>query len=187
MFSSMPNGYMGGGDQPMPLLAGMAAGASSPVDGGEDDCTPEVRQLVQELVALAAFVKELEAQAHLVHLNYEGSNFLSVHELLKRQYEAHLEQFDVIGELVRSLDCLMPMSSAALGGCVREFEHCCSSDGHCQLMTYFSNLELMGEQAKAVELVASRIRAIDVANVMADLTGAAYKSSWMIKAILRGC
>lgn len=187
MFSSMPNGYMGGDDQPLALLAGMAAGMSSPTEGGEDDCTPEVRQLVQELVALAAFIKELEAQAHLVHLNYEGSNFLSVHELLKGQYEAHLEQFDVVGELVRSLDCLMPHSSAVLAGCARDFEHCCSSDGHCQLMTYFSNLETMGEQAKAAELVASRIRAIDVANAMADLTGSAYKSAWLIKATLRGC
>jgi len=184
MFSGMPAGGMG---SLMPLLGGMAAGVSSPAGDGQEDCEPGVRQLVQELVALAGFVKELETQSHLVHLNYEGGNFLSVHELLKTQYEAHLEQFDTVAELVRSLDCLMPQCAKGLMECVCDFEPCCSYDGQHMLMTYLSNLETLGEQAKRAELTATRIRALDVSNYLAELTGAAYKSAWLIKAILRGC
>ena len=32
--------------------------------------------LAKHLVTLAAYVKELQVQSHLIHLNYEGSNFI---------------------------------------------------------------------------------------------------------------
>ena len=58
----------------------------------------DVGAFIQQCISLASYLKELQTQAHLIHLNYEGSNFLGVHAFLKDQYEAHLEQFDALAE-----------------------------------------------------------------------------------------
>lgn len=142
--------------------------------------------LLQGLVRLAAFLKELETQAHLIHLNYEGSNFLSIHGFLKDQYESHLEQFDTVAELVRTMDMYMPMCACGLKEAVSPcFVNVKSYAGMQQLSAYLSNLEAMGQMAKDVEPMAQCIGAIDVANYMAELVGSAFKAAWFVKASLR--
>lgn len=143
--------------------------------------------LVSELIALAGYLKELETQAHLVHLNYEADNFLTVHAFLKEQYEAHLAQFDAVAEYVRAMDNFMPMCSCGLKESVRDFENCATYDGMQMLMTYLMNLDGLVEQATAVESMAGEARAIDVQNYMAELVDSANKAAWFIKATLRGC
>jgi hypothetical protein len=54
------------------------------------------------------------------------------------------------------------------------------------LMTYYVNIESMGYLAKEIERVAAEVEAPDVQNRMADLTGDAFTTSWMLKAMLRG-
>lgn len=148
---------------------------------------PEVGRLVQLLITLASMLKELETQAHLVHLNYENDNFLAVHAFLKDQYEAHLEQFDTVAELVRSMDYWMPLCSCGLKDAVSGFQHISSPDGREMLVTYYGNLDAMGFLAKEVERAACEVGAPDVQNAMADLVGAAFKAGWFVKATLRGC
>jgi DNA-binding ferritin-like protein len=143
--------------------------------------------LVSELIALAGYLKELETQAHLVHLNYEADNFLSVHAFLKDQYEAHLEQFDAVAEHVRAMDNFMPMCSCGLKESVTHFENCQTYDGMQMLMTYLMNLDGLVEKATAVESMAGEARAVDVQNYMAELVSSANKACWFIKATLRGC
>lgn len=144
-----------------------------------------VAVLVEQLVMLAAFVKELESQAHLIHLNFEGPEFLAVHSFLKEQYEQHLAQFDLVGEFVRSLDFWMPLCSCGLKEAVCGFAHVESHQGRAMLVTYFQNLEAMGYLAKAIEQVAVEVEAPDVAHGMAELVGDAFKASWFLKATLR--
>ncbi len=146
-----------------------------------------LQQLIEQLILLAAFLKELETQSHLIHLNYEGVNFLEVHRLLKEQYEAHLEQFDRVAELVRSMDFWMPLCSCGLKDAVCGFRHVDSHDGRAMLVTYYSNLEAMGYLAKAIEPLAQSAGAPDAVNLMAELVGAAFKGSWFLKSLLRGC
>jgi len=50
----------------------------------------DIGAFIQQLISLASYTKELETQSHLLHLNFEGPNFLAVHEFLKGQYEQHL-------------------------------------------------------------------------------------------------
>jgi hypothetical protein len=71
----------------------------------------DVGAFIQQCISLCSYLKELETQAHLCHLNYEGGNFLGVHAFLKEQYEAHLAQFDALGEFIRSMDFYTPMCS----------------------------------------------------------------------------
>lgn len=148
----------------------------------EQDGHAKTRVLAARLVGLAAQLKKLEGQAHLIHLNYRGANFLPVHEWLKGQYEMHLEQFDAVCEYVRSMNYLLPLSEQDLRTQKEDFEEVGSYDCCEMLCTYCRNLEAMGEMAKDLEPEAQRVREIDVANYLAELVAAAYKSAWFVKA-----
>lgn len=47
-------------------------------------------------------------RSHVAHVNIVGRNFQSDHKLLKGVYEQLQEQIDFIGELLRTLDAMMP-------------------------------------------------------------------------------
>lgn len=178
--------------QSMPGALGMGAmghvpmGPEGVMASLQDAKDMKKEQLLRGMVGLAAFLKELETQAHLIHLNYEGSNFLSIHAFLKDQYELHLQQFDKVAELVRTMDMYMPMCACGLKEAVSPcFENVKSYAGMQQLAAYLKNLEEMGQMAKDVEPMAQCIGAIDVANYMAELVGSAFQAGWFIKASLR--
>lgn len=145
----------------------------------------DIGAFIQQMISLASYVKELETQSHLLHLNFEGPNFLAVHEFLKGQYEQHLEQFDTLSEFVRSMDYLMPMSNSALRDAMPPVHEFTSYKGTDMLGVYYKNLEELGAKAKKVEPVAQKVGAIDIANYMADLVGMAFKAAWFVKATLR--
>jgi DNA-binding ferritin-like protein len=137
------------------------------------------------MLCVAAFIKELETQAHLVHLNYQGSNFLSVHKYLKKQYEKHLEQFDRVAESLRTLDYYMPMCSKGLAESCHDFKHCTSYTSKEMLATYLSNLESVGMKAKCMGKMASCSCAPDIENLAADLVEAMFLDSYLVKSTLR--
>lgn len=145
----------------------------------------DVGAFIQQCISLASYIKELETQAHLIHLNYEGANFLGVHAFLKDQYEAHLEQFDTLGEFVRSMDYLMPQCGCGLADAGPGLNPVTSYKGTEMLAVYYKNLEELGMKAKKLEPIAAKVGAIDIQNYMADLTGQAFKAAWQIKATLR--
>ena len=146
-----------------------------------------VAELASELIKLSSLLKELQTQSHLIHVNYEGMNFLEVHAFLKERYEEHLEQFDLVAELVRTLDHFMPMCACGLKELMPEFQNVESYEGRSMLLAYYANIESMGYMAKELEAMAAQVEAPDVQNHLADLTGSAFKTSWMLKAMLRHC
>jgi len=145
----------------------------------------DVGAFIQQCISLCSYLKELETQSHLIHLNYEGSNFLGVHAFLKDQYEAHLEQFDTLAEFIRSMDYLMPQCGMGLADASPGIQKVTSYKGTEQLGVYYKNLEELGMKAKKLEPIAQKVGAIDIANYLADLTGQAFKAAWQIKATLR--
>lgn len=145
----------------------------------------DVGAFIQQCIILCAYLKELETQSHLIHLNYEGSNFLGVHAFLKDQYEAHLEQFDTLAEFVRSMDYLMPMCGCGLKDLAPPIQVVKSYNGTDMLGVYYKNLEELGMKAKKLEPIAQKVGAIDIQNYMADLVGQAFKAAWQVKATLR--
>jgi DNA-binding ferritin-like protein len=159
------------------------------VPQGEMDTCDDggVAQLVKHLVMLASLLKELQTQSHLIHLNYEGANFLEVHAFLKERYKEHLKQFDTVAEEVRSLDHFMPMCACGLKEAMPPFQNVENYDGRSMLLAYYVNIESMGYLAKEIEQVAAAVGAPDVQNTMAELVGSAFRTSWMLKSILRGC
>jgi DNA-binding ferritin-like protein len=145
----------------------------------------DVGAFIQQCISLASYLKELQTQAHLIHLNIEGANFLGLHGFLKGQYESHLEQFDTLAEFIRSMDYLMPMCARGLADAGPGIQHVTSYKGTDQLATYYKNLEELGMKTKKLEPIAAKVGAIDIQNYMADLCGQAFKAAWQIKATLR--
>lgn len=145
----------------------------------------DVGSFIQQCISLTSYLKELETQSHLIHLNYEGANFLGVHAFLKDQYEAHLEQFDTLAEFIRSMDYLMPMCARGLTDASSGIQHVSSYKGTEMLAVYYKNLEELGMKCKKLEPIAAKVGAIDIQNYLADLTGQAFKAAWFVKATLR--
>jgi DNA-binding ferritin-like protein len=145
----------------------------------------DVGSFIQQCISLCSYLKDLETQSHLIHLNYEGANFLGVHAFLKEQYEAHLEQFDTLAEFVRSMDYLMPMCGCGLADASPGLQKVTSYKGNDQLAVYYKNLEELANKAKKLEPIAAKVGAIDIQNYMADLVGQAFKAAWFVKATLR--
>jgi DNA-binding ferritin-like protein len=145
-----------------------------------------VAKLANELISLTSQAAHLMIQSHLIHLNFEGAQFLPVHAFTKEQYEKHQKELDTIGELVRSLDFLLPMCENGLMKANKKLEHVKAYEGPAMLITYYKNLEAYGMEAKRVGEVAKKIKAPDVEHYCAELVGESFKSAWQIKAMLRG-
>lgn len=145
----------------------------------------DIGTFIQQCIALCAHLEELRTQSHLIHLNYEAPNFFGVHKFLKKQYEAHQEQFDNLGEFIRSMDYLMPMCAKGLADNCPEFKHVTSYKANDMLVTYYKNLESFAMQCKKVEALAAKAHAIDIQNYITELAGEIFKAAWKLKATLR--
>jgi DNA-binding ferritin-like protein len=145
----------------------------------------DVGAFIQQLIGLTAYVHQLQVQSHLMHFNLEAPYFLGMHKFLGKQYEAHQEQFDKIGEFIRSMDYLLPMCHDGLMDASPGFKHCTSYKPKEMLSVYYKNLEELGMKTKKLEPIAAKVGAIDIQNYMAELCGEAFKAAWMIKATLR--
>ena len=145
----------------------------------------DVGVFIQQCIALCAQLTELRTQAHLIHLNYEAPNFFGVHAFLKEQYELHQDQFDKLGEFIRSMDYLMPMCAKGLADSCPEFKNVTSYKANDMLITYYKNLETFAMHCKKVEALAATAHAIDIQNYIAELAGEIFKAAWTVKATLR--
>jgi DNA-binding ferritin-like protein len=142
--------------------------------------------LCQHLTLLAAFTHEVQMQAHLLHLDYEGGggNFLSVHAFLKSAYERHLEEFDSLLEAVRAMGRKTPATHKELLAILPAFEHAMST-AECRLSNYRENLLQQRKLAQEVEKEAQEAREIGIANMLAEIDAAAAKAAWFIAATLK--
>jgi DNA-binding ferritin-like protein len=182
MYTPAPQQY-----QPVeaPQLQAVPQPQDKPKAPAKSKAGGDVGAFIQQCISLCAYLKELETQSHLIHLNYEGGNFLGVHAFLKDQYKAHLKQFDTLAEFVRSMDYLMPQCGCGLKDAAPPMQAVTSYKGADMLGVYYKNLEELGMKAKKLEPVAQKVGAIDIANYMADLVGQAFKAAWFVKATLR--
>ena len=148
------------------------------------EATPD--NLVYQMVSFSSYLYQLNTQAHLLHLNVECSNFLAVHEFLKEQYEQHIADFDIVAELVRSMDYLMPICQCGLMDAYKKFPAVKTYDARESLTLYTKNLEAGAMMAKDLVDAARETGAPDVENQAADICGRMFKGAWMMKATLRG-
>ena len=147
--------------------------------------TPEPPCLSRCLIELASALRRLSLQAHLVHLNYEATNFLSVHSYFGQQYLAHLEQFDKIAEHVRAADMLMPLRTDELDCSCIAFSEPDSYRPDSLLVAYVQSAEAVAEYVRNLSAAAEDERAIDVVDTLGALYGDLKKASWFVKSLVR--
>lgn len=142
-------------------------------------------KLISEMIQLLSFSEQLRVQAHLIHFNYEGGNFIGIHKFLKKEYELQQEHFDRLGELTRSMDYMVPMCMKGLLSAYKKFKHCDTYEPGLMLCTYIDNVEEFAMTCKKVRKTAIKNDAPDIENYMAELVEDSFKSSWFLKATLR--
>ena len=178
-YQQIPQAPVMQAEQPLPQAQDKPKVPAKSKPGGD------VGAFIQQCISLCAYLKELETQSHLIHLNIECPNFLSIHAFLGEQYEAHLEQFDKLAEFVRSMDFYLPKCGCELKDAAPQMQVVSSYEWKGMLSVYYKNLEELGMKAKKLEGMAQKVHAIDIQNYMADLVGQAFKAAWFIKATLR--
>lgn len=153
----------------------------------EAEKTEEVTmdELIASMITLSSYCNHLYTQAHLIHFNIESPIFLAVHKFLKKAYKTHIDQFDTIAELIRTMDYFLPMCDRGLSGAYKDFPHVKSYEARDMLVTYVKNLEEGGMMAKKVAAMADLKDAPDVENVLSEICGQMFKIAWMLKSMLR--
>jgi DNA-binding ferritin-like protein (oxidative damage protectant) len=141
--------------------------------------------LVYKLVEFASYNYQLNTQAHLLHLNIEAPFFLAVHKFLKKQYQQHIDDFDVLAELVRSMDYLLPLCQKGLLCACKNFKNITTYEARPSLTLYIKNLENGGFMGKELIDLAREVGAPDAENEVAEIVGHMFKSAWMLKSTLR--
>jgi DNA-binding ferritin-like protein len=147
------------------------------------EATPD--NLIYQMVSFSSYLYQLNIQAHLLHLNIECSSFLALHKFLKKQYQQHTEDFDMLAEYVRSMDYLMPMCKCGLMDAYKDFSSVESYDAKESLTLYTKNLEAGGMMGKDLVETARMTGAPDIENYAAEICGHLFKGAWMLKATLR--
>ena len=142
-------------------------------------------ELISSMITLSSYCNHLYTQAHLIHFNIESPIFLAVHKFLKKAYRTHIDQFDTIAELVRTMDYFLPMCDRGLSGAYKGFKHVKSYEARAMLVTYVKNLEDAGMAAKKVAAMADLKDAPDVCNALSEICGQMFKIAWMLKSMLR--
>jgi DNA-binding ferritin-like protein len=144
-----------------------------------------VDNLVYATVSFSSYLYQLNTQAHLLHLNVECREFLALHKFLKKQYEQHIADFDLLAEIVRSMDYLLPSCQCGLMDSYKKFKSVKSYDAREGLMIYTKNLEDGGMMAKDLTEQARATGTPDLENAAAGVCGNLFKGAWMLKATLR--
>ena len=144
-----------------------------------------IDNFIYKLVEFASYNYQLNIQAHMLHLNIEAPFFLAVHKFLKKQYAQHVEDFDTIAELVRSMDYLLPLCQKGLLGACKNFKNVKTYDAVPSLTTYIKNLEDGGYMAKDLVMMAWEVECPDAENELAEIVNHMFKSAWMLKDTLR--
>ena len=177
------------------MLSGMPIQPTEPafereVDPIRQDPQPKQKsegpgKLITEMIQLLSYTEQLRVQSHLIHFNYEGGNFIGIHKFLKKEYELQQEHFDRLGELIRSMDYMVPMCMKGLLNAYKKFKHCDTYEPGLMLCSYIENVEDFAMTCKKVRKTAIKIDAPDIENYMAELIEDSFKTSWFLKAGLR--
>ena len=180
--------------EPSPWESSTTKQEFEPTDDIKEDTKPTpkskkedtIAAFAQKLISLSSCIHSLQTQSHLIHFNYEGEDFLAVHKFLKKEYELHQEQFDRVGEYVRSLNYLMPMCEKGLTGAHKKnITHVTKYEGFHMLVVYRKNLEYLGEYSKEIRKAAIKNNSPDIENYLAEIVDNCFKSVWMLNATLR--
>jgi DNA-binding ferritin-like protein len=123
-------------------------------------------------------------RSHIAHLNIVGRNFASDHKLLQKTYEDLQAQIDVIGELLRTIQELVP---ADINDVILDSEipnTAIEGDSIELLSAVFDDLEILKGCYEELMTVATEEGHEEIANYAQDRVLAIAKHIWMIRSTL---
>jgi len=123
-------------------------------------------------------------RSHAAHANITGRNFRSDHKLLQGVYERRQAQIDVIGELLRTLQEMMPtdlneilsnsdLPTSAIEGSADEL-----------LEMVYDDLDLLCDAYKELNIVATEDGHDEISNYAQEQILDLNKSLWMLRSTL---
>lgn len=123
-------------------------------------------------------------RSHASHVNIEGRNFFSDHELLGGIYESLQAQIDIIGELLRSLEAYMPcdLQDIILGSHIPSGPIEGSSDE--LLEEVYKDIEHLKSCYEELITIASEEGHEEISNYAQDRVLALAKQCWMLRSTL---
>lgn len=123
-------------------------------------------------------------RSHVAHVNIQGRNFTSDHELLGGIYESLQGEIDTIGELLRSLDAFMPhcISDVLEASHIADLDVVGSADE--LLATVRDDLEHLKECYQELIAVADSEGHLEISNYAQDRVLAIAKQLWMLNSTL---
>jgi len=123
-------------------------------------------------------------RSHVAHVNITGRNFRSDHKLLEGVYTRRQDQTDRIGELLRTLNELMPcdISEVLEMSSIDTGELSGSSDHLLQMV--MEDLEHLRDEYRDLIVTADEEGLDEIANYAQDQVLDLEKSIWMLRATL---
>jgi starvation-inducible DNA-binding protein len=123
-------------------------------------------------------------RSHAAHANVTGRNFRSDHKLLQGVYERRQSQIDIIGELLRTLQEMMPtdlneilsnsdLPTDAIEGSADEL-----------LEIVYDDLDLLCDAYKELNIVATEDGHDEISNYAQEQILDLNKSLWMLRSTL---
>jgi starvation-inducible DNA-binding protein len=123
-------------------------------------------------------------RSHVAHVNITGRNFVSDHKLLKGIYESLQEEIDIIAEILRTLDEMMPcclddvQATSAVSTAPME------GDSDAMLTEVQMDLEQLKGCYEELITVAEDEGHKEIANYAQDRVLAIGKQLWMLRSTL---
>jgi DNA-binding ferritin-like protein len=123
-------------------------------------------------------------KSHVSHVNIEGRNFVSDHELLGGIYESLQGQIDIIGELLRTLDAYMPNDLFDILDAAHIRPTAVTGDADELLTTVLDDLEHLKQCYIELDEIAEDEDHEEIANYAQDRILAIAKQIWQLRSTL---
>ncbi len=146
---------------------------------------PADNQTVKHLKRVLADTFVLYMKTYVVHWNYTGANFFSVHKLTEVQYAELAEAIDEIAERIRAIGTEAPISLSDVLKTADLKEMSDDSDPREALKELAAGHALLAKRAKEAADATDEADDDFSNDMMVARIGAHDKASWMLKSLVQ--
>ncbi len=128
----------------------------------------------------------LALKTHGFHWNVEGPLFPQLHELFGKQYEARLEAADEVAERLRALDVIAPASFAQFVRLANISEETKVPSAQGMVAQLLADYGILAADITKGINAADDADDVDTEDLLTGQLHEADKTTWMLRAMLRG-
>lgn len=141
------------------------------------------KRVIKLLQARLSDAIDLQSQAKQAHWNVRGPNFIALHELFDRVYEALGEAADELAERIGQLGstCEGTVRAAAKGSSLSEYP-LDITEGKSHVKALAKALGAFGAKVRSAIDEAAKLGDADTADIFTEISRAADKNLWFVEA-----